>query len=277
MVLWDILSAVASVTAGFLLKFGFVRQVPEYYLSHQTEFIVISCFLTIGFTMLFRGYQKNLRRAALYMPLRVGASAFATGALILWVDRSRKLGVPIEVMVITSFTLFALQSFGRVGLSLILPYFQRKEVRSLSGGRVLIYGAGELGRLLVERLNQGQGEKLVPVAFVDDNPQLVGRRMEGLKILGPLEKVERHIILQDIDGIVVAIDQLSGEKLKVLLNLCERNKLQVKRFGLTEQRQTMEQATLGEINLEDLLRRKRVSLDMEAVRQLLLDSVVLVT
>ncbi len=273
--LWDLLSAAFSIAAGFRLSFSFVRPIPAYYLTHQLELIVINGFLAIGFTMLFGGYQKNIRRTALWMPLRQCVVALACGGVILWIDRIKGLGVPWEVIAITCFSLFAAQCLGRVILGLLLSFLRTKGIFSPNNSKVFIYGAGELGQLLAERLTENAKEGLTPVGYLDDfvGP---GTRAGGLKVLGTLAQAGPLISDYQVKGIVLAIDKISPDRLEQLLALAVSSKIWIKRFGLSDQN-AHTQPVLGEINPEELLHRQGIHLDMESVGQLLRDSVVLIT
>jgi FlaA1/EpsC-like NDP-sugar epimerase len=76
------------------------------------------------------------------------------------------------------------------------------------GLRTVIVGSGEAGRALVRDLLKVSSFGLLPVAFVDDDPELNGTSIEGLPILGSTKELCR--ILQEVsaDVAVIAIPSL---------------------------------------------------------------------
>ena len=59
--------------------------------------------------------------------------------------------------------------------------------------RTLLVGAGRSGRSLLRELRETPGEHVV--GFVDDDPRLSGRRMQGVPVLGGLDEIERVLVL----------------------------------------------------------------------------------
>jgi FlaA1/EpsC-like NDP-sugar epimerase len=51
--------------------------------------------------------------------------------------------------------------------------------------RVIIFGAGDAGKYLVDLLNNDKTKHLRAVAFIDDNPLLEGKKIKGLPVVGP--------------------------------------------------------------------------------------------
>jgi len=78
------------------------------------------------------------------------------------------------------------------------------------GGRVLIYGAGDLGALFLDYLaSQTRSKRMTElVGFVDDDERAVGRILRGFRILGKGEDLPRIVREREIDEVVVTIDDL---------------------------------------------------------------------
>ena len=79
----------------------------------------------------------------------------------------------------------------------------------------LIIGAGEAGILLARDLLRNSGD-LLPVAFVDDDPQKIGKRIAGLDVVGGTERLTEIVGEQDIRVVLIAIPSALGRKIRSL-------------------------------------------------------------
>src|SRR5262245_8493856 len=116
------------------------------------------------------------------------------------------LDYPQSVFIIDSLLLIFFMGGSR--LAWRLYYGFRRSVR---GTRILIYGAGDGGEMIVRDIrNHGGRYDYEVVGFIDDNPAKVGQRIHGVPVLGGQDKLQK--ILQDfeIDEILLAIPSASA-------------------------------------------------------------------
>jgi UDP-GlcNAc:undecaprenyl-phosphate GlcNAc-1-phosphate transferase len=84
--------------------------------------------------------------------------------------------------------------------------------------RSLIVGAGRGGRSLLRELRETSGEQVV--GFLDDDPKLARRRMQGVPVLGSLADVERVLAATRPDVVLVTIPDASRERLDAVVSAC---------------------------------------------------------
>jgi len=98
--------------------------------------------------------------------------------------------------------------------------------------KVLIYGAGEIGRVLFREIANSPKLRITPVGFIDDDPnksnyvcyQSGFNSTDCIRVLGTREDIERLKELYDVDEVYVAISNINNEKLiEILDDLKERN------------------------------------------------------
>jgi FlaA1/EpsC-like NDP-sugar epimerase len=88
-------------------------------------------------------------------------------------------------------------------------------------GRLYIIGAGFAGQTLAKEI----GAKAVfgkVVAFLDDDPEKIGRRIEGIPVLGPIRDVARLLRMKAADEAIIAIPGASREYLKEIYGILKR-------------------------------------------------------
>jgi UDP-GlcNAc:undecaprenyl-phosphate GlcNAc-1-phosphate transferase len=101
-----------------------------------------------------------------------------------------------------------------------------------SGRRVLIYGAGDGGELLLRELLNNHALGLLPVGFVDDDPQKHGRVIHGVRVLGPLERLGELAGREQADEVVVSTGKLDGERAIQLTQVCQSAGLPCRRMRI---------------------------------------------
>lgn len=146
--------------------------------------------------------------------------------------------------------------------------------------RVLVVGAGEAGRLLIDRFEaQREGDRYEPVGLVDDDPAKLGLRFRGLKVLGDRRSIPEVVERHDVNLIVIAIYNVSGQDFREIVDICEQTDAVIKVLpNLFDFLQgTNGAAPLRDVTVEDLLGRSVVEIDDGACRQLLAEKTVLVT
>ena len=98
--------------------------------------------------------------------------------------------------------------------------------------KVLIYGAGELGRALFREIANSPKLRIDPIGFIDDDPnksnyvcyQSGFNSTDSIRVLGTREDIERLKEAYDVDEVYVAISNINNEKLiEILDDLKERN------------------------------------------------------
>jgi Undecaprenyl-phosphate galactose phosphotransferase WbaP len=91
----------------------------------------------------------------------------------------------------------------------------------LWGKRVLILGAGETGLQVCERIRAYPSLGYEPVAFVDDDPQKIGKPEAGIMVRGPLTAIPDLVRELFVKDVVVALPRLPREQLLHVISTCE--------------------------------------------------------
>ena len=142
--------------------------------------------------------------------------------------------------------------------------------------RVLIYGAGSAGVQLASALSTSS--KLESVGFIDDNKELQGTSISGLKV-NPISDIEELIIEQKVDEVLIAIPSASRSDRFNIIDKLERYPVMVRTLpGLTEIAQgKVKIDDLLQVSIKDLLGRKSVEPNEMLLGQNITNKTVLVT
>jgi FlaA1/EpsC-like NDP-sugar epimerase/lipopolysaccharide/colanic/teichoic acid biosynthesis glycosyltransferase len=160
-----------------------------------------------------------------------------------------------------------------------LYYWQHRRHTVWCGQRVLIMGAGEAGITAVREMRANPQLDMLPVAFVDDDPAKLGALIEEIVVLGAVEDIPRLVRQHHIQKIIVAIPSAPLPRQKEILALCAETGTPTDSLpGVYELLAGSKSISpTPRIDYNELLHRKPVKVDLQAVNGRLRDATVLVT
>ncbi len=250
---------------------------------------MVSTLLFIPLSILFlRGYSRFWRYASIE-DLLLLATAVIPAVLLGFVLQAVSLvwpslwiGVPRSVPFI--FFPLALSSIAGPRMLLRLSPNLTERLRIPPHGpstkrRVLVFGAGNAGEMLVRELQRSRRMETTIVGFLDDDPVKHGMHIHGLPVLGDRQMLRQIVEEQQVDQVIIAIASVSGKAIRAITALCEGVGVKVKIVpGLNELiGDCVMWSQVRDVRVEDLLRREPIQTDVSAVRALIHGRRVLVT
>ena len=242
--------------------------------SVKTNYLISLLIIPLGFFIyLFSGQYKGLARyegsRAIYLILIRNGLLIS---ILYFTDIifSLNLILPKELILLWM-TLVGLNIFTRFALRdlliNILKFNSNKK-------RIIIYGAGSAGVLLASNLIESKG--FIIRCFVDDNKNLWGRYIKGIKIESPLKISE---LAEDLDEIYLAIPSLKLiQRRGILLKLRKLN-IPISEIPSIEEITSgkLEINHLRSLKIEQLLEREELLSDLNELTNIFKDSVILIT
>lgn len=145
--------------------------------------------------------------------------------------------------------------------------------------RALIVGAGSAGTMIVRQLLHNDHTELKPVAFIDDDVKKQHLDILGLPVIGGVKQIEKTVKDFNIDNIVIAIPSLSKKELNIIFKECAKTKAKTQILPMIEDLATGKVSInqFRDVQVEDLLGREPVELDIDSISEYVSDKVILVT
>jgi len=144
--------------------------------------------------------------------------------------------------------------------------------------KLLVYGAGRAGYLLVRDLLENPRDK-VPVIFIDDNPELKNQKILGLKVFGGRDKLQEAVDAYHVDMIIIAIPSADQASISQIIDLASETGCGVKIVPqineLIDGKVSFSQ--VREIDIADLLGREEIHVDLQEIGSYLNQQTILVT
>lgn len=277
--LLDILLMIGAAWLSVLIRFSGVpyTSLMKYVSAVVLEFPILLLCAFICY-LLFHLYNRIWKYAGVKDILTILAANFC--GVILYVTLTSFIGksLPRSIFAMTFAVTAILQIFSRILLRLSYQ-ISGKEATGKKEKNVLIVGAGNAGYLIAQDIIQS-GDPRKIVGFVDDDPDKQGKRLGGFKVLGDRYAIAELVDAYEVEEILIAIPSLHPEQLQEIANICSLFgcKVQI----LPEFLRNLSAGALGvkelrPLNIEDLLGRENVELDVKEIGKYLTGKIVLVT
>jgi FlaA1/EpsC-like NDP-sugar epimerase len=148
------------------------------------------------------------------------------------------------------------------------------------GKEVLVVGAGDAGRLIVQEMQRSRMLNYTPIGFVDDDPRKRHTRIMGVRVLGTIDELPRVLREHRPDEVLIAMPSVSGEVRRRIIEPAQQLRIAVKTLPGLYELITGEVGLAGQIRpvqVEDVLGREQVEVDFHEVAAYLEGHTVLVT
>lgn len=145
--------------------------------------------------------------------------------------------------------------------------------------KTLIIGAGRGGTMVARQLIHNAATDLKPVAFIDDDPMKRKLDILGIPVVGDSSYITRAVEKYKIENIVIAIPSLSQKEIRRIFDECAKTKAKTQIMPKLEDLMTGKVSVnqFREVQVEDLLGREPVELDISSISNYVTDKTVLVT
>lgn len=151
--------------------------------------------------------------------------------------------------------------------------------KSSNRKRTLIIGAGSAGTMVARQLLKKNDSNLLPVGFIDDNVKKHHLDILGIPVLGGVGKIEEAVKKFAIENIIISIPSLSKKELNIIFQECAKTKARTQTLPMLEHLVTGKVSVnqFRDVQVEDLLGRDPIEMDVESISDYVTNKVVLVT
>lgn len=276
----DTLLMVSSYALALLIRFDFHwSQIPMTYVRSWAPCLIVQLIVTAIVFFWRRMYHYIWRTVNAHDVIRMCVSVVLAFALSNLCCVFLSLPLPASVWVMV----FVFQLCGLVGERCALRLWSVVQYSYGRGNkgeeRIMLIGAGESGRMLSRELRSSPQVKGRLCCVIDDNPQLHGKYLDGVRIVGGRDQIEDAAKRYDITQILFAIPTIQQEEKAAILNICKMTGCRLRVLpGLYQLLNgEVSLSAVKDVQVEDLLGRTPVQLNKAVVSDFLEDKVVMVT
>jgi len=248
---WDVFAVVIGLQLAVFVAFGLYQ--------HWWRYVSI----------------RDIWRAVLAVTV---AAVVVVVALYLWrpVDGWR---VPRGVVAIDWLFMLAFVTGARLAARTLIERPGRG--RFVARGReALIIGAGDAGQLIIREMLKTPRLGYTAIGLIDDDPRKKNMRLHGVRVLGTTDQLPRLLSENRPDEVIIAIPSGTGQVRQKVVNACRDAGVPVKTLPGVHELITGDlelSRQLREVQVEDILGREAVKLDIPSIASYISGSTVLVT
>jgi len=280
-ILLDMVLINLTLLISKVLYYHYILQDPvsDYrFTMHLKEFTVFTCVCIL--TYLFFGVYNSIWRFASAGDLLVLLCATIVGTVV----SAGVLNLPLfDVQVQFDILLFfffllsfkcAVCIFYKFSVDKFKRYFNKAEADL----RIMVIGGGEAGAMIIKEYLNNNSMDGTPVAIVDDNNALHGRKIYGVPVVGDRNSIVNAVKKYKIDEIILAIPSAPKIESQKILNICTETKCKLKIMpNFTDVFSSNVKHNIREVKIDDLLGREEIRINEKDDFQYIRGSVVMVT
>lgn len=143
--------------------------------------------------------------------------------------------------------------------------------------KTMIIGAGDAAKIITDDSKMNISSKNQVVVLVDDDENKIGSYFAGRPVKGPISHVAEIIEKYEVEEVIIAIANLSNERLHEVIALLEPCPVRIRRMPLLSEMASPNAHNIIDVDVDDLLCRTPVKLDNLKISEMLKGQTVLVT
>ena len=279
--LLDFSIAGLSAWSAFVLRLDF--PVLRYYRQGMALYIVLAVLVKMSASFFFGLHRQSWNSVGIRDLLGLGR-AVAAATLVLFFSVLLFSGgyrIPRSIPLIDALLTFLLWGGARLMARLVLEDYIRPVGRKSAGEkkRILIIGAGDAGTMIAREMLRRPEARMTPVAFLDDDPGKTGLTFVGSPVLGQVKLLPDAVRKFKIDEILLAIPSAQGDAVRAILDRAAKLAVPARIIpGIWEVLSgKVSISHIRDVEVEDLLNREPVRLELDEIAGYIRGKTVLVT
>lgn len=276
---YDVIAASLASLFALMFRYDFrYDQIAPHFLESIKSFMPWTILITVVVFYVFRLYHglwvfagvtemQNIVIACVLSTMLEGVTLYAAGYPV---PRSYYFGNAGFLIMFTFISRFSYR-FAR-GL-------KHKQQNRKNGIRVMIIGAGDAGNALIKEITSSNYSRMIIKCVIDDDGGKRGRYVQGIKVAGGRDRIVEMANFYSIDEIFIAMPSVSQKVIKEVLQVCQETNCKLRTLPGMYQlvNGEVDVSKLRDVEVEDLLGRDPILVDLEAILSYVKGKRVLIT
>lgn len=279
LVIYDIIAVVAAAVIALVIRYEFVyRNIEKNFLDSVYSFLPFTVLIALAVFAIFRLYNSLWVFAGVNemqnIVVACGITVVINSIGMMVFHKSVPRSYPFMFVCLLIAFIFASRFSYRFFRGL-----KRKSMKQKAGTNVMIIGAGEAANLIIKDIVGSRYTHMQIKCIIDDDPNKQGRYIQGIKVVGGREKIKQSVDAFSIDEIFIAMPSVSKSVISGIIEICKDTTCKLRTLP------GMYQLVNGEVNVsqlkdvdvEDLLGRDPIAVDLDSILGYVQNRCVLVT
>ena len=280
LVLLDIMSVIIASFTAIFLRFEFrFNEIPKMYLERYEHILPVTIVITLFFYIIWKLYKSVWRYAS---ATELGNIAFATSCAALAQAIYCNIfsqNMPRSYYVLYWIFLFGITCVIRFSYRIMRILNSKRINRRPDTVNVMIIGAGAAGNAILKEIESSQYINLRVKCIIDDDGGCHGKILRGIPIVGGRDRIIDAAAEYGVDEIIFAVPSANRAVRKEILNICKETGCKLRALPGMYQLINGEVSVskLQEVDIEDLLGREPIKINVDEIADYVENKVVMVT
>lgn len=282
LIVTDMFAVMASSALSLYVRYEFsFRDIDPVFWKAIQDAYIINIFVTLIVFYIFRLYNSVWRYASDTEMVNVVIAVTICAVMqpvIFWLLDTR---VPRSFPFFYAFFMAVFTGGVRFSYRFLRMVQNRRLSRYNVPGRqnYMIVGAGASGNAILQEIQSSKYLSMHVACFIDDNPGCQGKYLRGVPIVGGRDKIAESVEKYGIDEIIIAIPSANRSSLKPLIEICKETGCRIQILPGMYQiiKGDVNVSNLREVQIEDLLGRDPIEVNVDEIIGYVQNKTVLVT
>ncbi len=268
---------VQTFSIAVCLNFDLSGELAHAYLSDLFSFLPIYLVLTLLLFAVMGLYSSLWRFAGLDEAAKILGSVLFTSGLQFILMYMLHDSLPLSFYVFNALFLALAMGISRFSYRLLRGFFHKYLKKK--GIRTMLVGAGAAGSVAVQDLLNSDHTKNRIVCIIDDDISKKNLRLRGIPIVGQRQDIPAMVSRYRVEQIILAIPSATPTQKREITNICQSTGCETKLLPSIAQIASdhLDVRQIRNVQIEDLLGRDSVKVDIEEIADYVESKVILVT
>ena len=280
LIVLDIICIIAASILALLTRFEFdFSQIPKEFLKVIYKYGPFTIVITLIIFSLFRIYSSLWEYAGIEEVFSLIVACLAAAVAKIVIILFTWSVMPRSWYVLDTIYLMILIGATRVSYRLIRLRRQNRTFPWSKRKKVMIIGGGEAGRSLITEIQNSKYLDQKVVCIIDDDPYKIGRYIKGVKVVGNRNSIKKSVKKYNVQQIILTIPSANAAKIRPIVEICQDTNCELMILPGVYQlvNGEVKASKLRPVNIDDLLGRDEVHVNLNEVMDYVSGRVIMVT
>ncbi|TPN89104.1 polysaccharide biosynthesis protein [Aquimarina algicola] len=276
----DVFIVIFNFFLAYVIRFGITLDFDTTHMFYQLP--IMAVLSTLSF-LLIGSYKGVVRHTGIRDAYNLFISVtvlIALTSFLMMLSRSllvyEQMNIPVSIICIHYMLNIIVLTTSRL-IFKYCYYYVKSKIGEVS--RILIYGAGDSGLITQAAITNDSTRSLTVVGFIDDNPQKIGKTINGIKVYSSNAISQKFIDRNNVNEIVVSIPHIDKKRLSEISDNLLKLPVKVKIIPAVNDwiDGKLNVSQIKEIQIEDLLERAPINMENQNIKRELHDKIIMIT
>lgn len=276
----DIIVINISYLLALYIRFDGV--IGDQFTSYFNKYLQFALYITLIKVLIFyyfKLYKSIWKYASIHELVNILVAIVVSNTAVLSFLFIRQSNLPRSIYAITALIDMVLIGGIRFSFRTFNLLGEMGHLNNSNQKRILIIGGGDAGDMVIREYKNHSQLNSRPIAIIDDNVSKHGQLINGVGVVGGRSEIPTMVKKLDIDEILIAIPSASKAEISSLVEICKETKAKLKilpgMYELIDGQVSINK--IRDVDIEDLLGRDEIKVDLNEISGYIKDKVVMVT